>query len=93
MANCHNLFQEFNGELDILSSKKDKMMTSRENLRRKIKDYFKEEHPGYAPKFYIQGSYKLGTCIRTKDDHCDLDDGVYFKSNPDDVTGKRCRTG
>ena len=88
MANCHNLFQEFNGELDILSSKKDKMMTSRENLRRKIKDYFKEEHSGYAPKFYIQGSYKLGTCIRTKDDHCDLDDGVYFKSNPDDVTGE-----
>jgi hypothetical protein len=29
----------------------------------------------------------MGTTIRTKDDTCDLDDGVYFSSNPDDVTG------
>ena len=28
----------------------------------------------------------MGTMIRTKDDTCDLDDGVYFKSNPDNVT-------
>ena len=87
MSNCHNLFQEFNDELEILSSKKDKMITSRENLREKIRDYFAEEHPNYVPSFFIQGSYKLGTCIRTKDDHCDMDDGIYFKSNPEDVTG------
>lgn len=87
MSNCHNLFQEFNDELEILSTKKDKMITSRENLREKIRDYFAEEHPNYVPSFFIQGSYKLGTCIRTKDDHCDMDDGIYFKSNPDDVTG------
>ena len=87
MANCHSLFQEFNDELTILSSKKDKMMTSRDNLREKIRKHFSEHHPDYAPSFYIQWSYKLGTCIRTKDDLCDLDDGVYFKSNPDGVTG------
>ncbi len=88
MANCHALFKEFDGKLDILSSKKDKMMTSRENLRERIRNHFAEKHSAYVPSFYIQGSYKLGTCIRTKDDHCDLDDGVYFKSNPDNVTGK-----
>lgn len=87
MANCHSLFQEFNGELDILASKRVKMMTSRKNLREKIKAHFAENHKGYTPSFFIQGSFKLGTCIRTKDDHCDLDDGVYFKSNPDGVTG------
>lgn len=87
MAKCHNLFLEFDDELDILSSKKSKMMTSRDNLRGKIRDFFAENHPEYVPLFYIQGSYKLGTCIRTKDDHCDLDDGVYFKSNPDGVSG------
>lgn len=87
MSNCHNLFQEFNDELEILSSKKDKMITSRENLREEIRDYFAEEHPNYVPSFFIQGSYKLGTCIRTKYDHCDMDDGIYFKSNPDEVTG------
>lgn len=87
MANCNSLFQSFNGELEILSSKKDKMRTSRENLREQIRDHFTEKHPAYYPSFFIQGSYKLGTCIRTKDDHCDMDDGVYFKSNPENVTG------
>ncbi|MBO6047716.1 MAG: hypothetical protein J6P61_08255, partial [Erysipelotrichaceae bacterium] len=46
-----------------------------------------KNHDGYTPKFFIQGSYKLKTLIRTKDDLCDLDDGVYFKSNPDNVSG------
>ena len=64
------------------------MIASRTNLRNKIKSYFAEKHPGYFPTFFIQGSYKLGTTIRTKDDKCDLDDGVYFKSNPDNVSGK-----
>ena len=88
MANCTKLFIEFNGELSILPSKKDRMISSRENLRRTIREDFEENHPGYKPEFYVQGSYKLGTAIRTKSDHCDLDDGVYFKSNPDDVSGK-----
>ncbi len=87
MSNCQKLFKEFDEELDILPSKKSKMMKSRTNLRETIKAHFAEKHKNYTPSFYIQGSYKLGTCIRTKDDHCDLDDGVYFKSNPDDVTG------
>ncbi len=87
MANCHELFQEFNSELNILSSKKQQMITSKDNLREKIKKDFKENHPGYSPRFYIQGSYKTGTSIRNKEDHCDLDDGVYFKSNPENVAG------
>ncbi len=86
MANCDELFKEFDSNLNILASKKDKMMTSRENLRKRIKEKFKANHPGYSPSFYIQGSYKLGTCIRTKEDNCDLDDGVYFVANPNNVT-------
>lgn len=88
MSNCHNLFTQFEGELEILPSKKGKMIKSRTNLRDKIRAYFKEKHPEYFPSFYIQGSYKLGTSIRTKEDKCDLDDGVYFKSNPANVSGK-----
>lgn len=30
----------------------------------------------------------MGTTIRTKDDTCDLDDGVYFENNPEDVDCK-----
>lgn len=38
MANCHELFSTFNDELKILSSKKDKMITSKDNLRKVIRD-------------------------------------------------------
>jgi hypothetical protein len=86
MANSHNLFQVFNTDLQITDTKKNRLINSRDNLRKKIKDYFTEKHPGYYPKFFMQGSYKMGTLIRRKDDTCDIDDGVYFNSNPDGVT-------
>ncbi|MEM0577796.1 CBASS cGAMP synthase [Flavobacterium polysaccharolyticum] len=83
MANCHNLFGEFNTEVSLTSNKKTKMTTSKDGLRERIRKYFKENHSEYIPKFYIQGSYKMKTGIRTKDDICDLDDGVYFFRTPD----------
>lgn len=82
MSNCHNLFQTFNGNLNITSTKKAKLMTSRDTLRDKIRNHFKEKHPDYKPKFRGQGSYSVGTMIRTKEDTCDLDNGVYFLPKP-----------
>lgn len=87
MANLNHLFKEFDSNLSLTNSKKNHMIDSREHLRTKIKKHFETNHPNYVPKFYIQGSYKLKTVIRTKDDLCDLDDGVYFKNNPDNVIG------
>lgn len=87
MSNLDYLFKQFNNELTITSSKKNDLMESKNHLREKIRNYFKKNHDGYTPQFFIQGSYKLKTLIRTKDDTCDLDDGVYFKGNPDNVTG------
>lgn len=87
MANLNYLFQQFNDELTVTDSKKSRMINSRERLRNKIRKSFEENHKGYSPTFYIQGSYKLKTLIRTKDDTCDMDDGIYFKNNPDNVTG------
>lgn len=83
MANCHHLFGEFKTEISLTSNKKTKMTTSKDGLRERIRKYFKVHHPEYIPKFYIQGSYKMKTGIRTKDDICDLDDGVYFFRTPD----------
>ncbi|NOU46554.1 MAG: hypothetical protein HOO86_05755 [Bacteroidales bacterium] len=87
MANLDSLFKQFDNELNITKTKKDALMRSKNNLRDEIRDHFSENHPKYNPVFFIQGSYKLKTLIRTKDDTCDLDDGVYFKDNPDDVSG------
>lgn len=83
MANCHDLFQGFQKEISIPSKKRDRMLTSKDNLRERIRKHFKEKHPDYTPKFYIQGSHKMKTGIRTKEDICDLDDGVYFLREPD----------
>ncbi len=83
MANCHTLFSTFNNdELKLTGTKKDRMCTSRDDLRKRIKKYFAENHPEYKPRFYIQGSYKMGTVIRTEDDTCDMDNGVYFFPKP-----------
>lgn len=87
MANCNNLFKEFDGNLQITKTKRDAIKKSDDALRERIKKYFKENHPKYKPKFFQQGSSKTKNRIRTKDDTCDLDDGVYFDSNPDNVTG------
>ncbi len=83
MANCHKLFTDFNDEISIGKGKKDKMATSKEALRTRIRKHFKEKHPEYEPKFFIQGSDKMKSGIRTKDDICDLDDGIYFFRKPD----------
>lgn len=82
MANCNNLFKNFNNNLSITKTKKDRLITSKGELRKKIKDHFAAKHPEYVPKFRIQGSYILGTMIRTKDDTCDLDNGIYFFPKP-----------
>lgn len=87
MANLDSLFKQFDNELNVLKTKKEDMISSRNHLRKKIKDYFIANHNEYKPTFYIQGSYKLKTLIRTKEDTCDLDDGVYFIENPDNVSG------
>jgi hypothetical protein len=79
MANCNKLFLDFDVNLNIPPTKKDKLKKSKDEIRTKIKNYFKTNHPDYRPEFYIQGSYKVGTTILTKDNECDLDDGVYFR--------------
>lgn len=86
MANCDDLFQKYNTELQITKTKKDAIKRSHKDLRDSIRTYFKKEHPKYKPTFYIQGSSKIKNRIRTKDDTCDLDDGVYFKDNPENVS-------
>lgn len=91
MANCNNLFQDFHDEISIGKSKKERMMNSKNGLRTRIRKWFKDNHSDYEPKFYIQGSYKMKTGIRTKDDICDLDDGIYFFRQPD-VTATTLQT-
>jgi hypothetical protein len=83
MSDCHNLFQTYHEKILIDTDKKNKINTSKASLRARIRKWFKENQPEYTPKFYIQGSMKMKSAIKTKDDICDLDDGVYFFREPD----------
>ena len=47
MANLDSNFQEFFGELQITDTKRQKMIASHNNLRKKIKNHFKANHPEY----------------------------------------------
>ena len=83
MPNCHKLFIEFNSNTQITSSKREKLKKSKDALRKTIINWFKKNQPDYVPEFYIQGSYKMATLIRTKEDTCDLDDGIHFYTESD----------
>lgn len=91
MANCNKLFLDFNQDLTLTKTKKDRLKTSKDDLRDIIRKSFEAKHPEYVPNFFIQGSYKLKTTIRTKEDECDLDDGIYFFREPD-VTGTQLQS-
>lgn len=82
MANLHSSFLEFYDALQIVKTKRDQIIRSHNNLRKLIKKEFSAKHPEYTIGFWIQGSWKMKTTIRTNDDECDLDDGFYITPEP-----------
>jgi len=83
MANTNSQFQKFNENLKIPSSKISKMNDARESARSTIKEWFKKHKPDYPISFWIQGSHKNHLNIRTENDDCDQDDGIYIDRDPD----------
>ena len=84
MADCHDLFQEFNGEISISKTQGETLKKSRNAIRSRIKKHFKEELEVTAPNFFQQGSFALKTVINPLSGEYDLDDGVYLQHLEDD---------
>lgn len=82
MANLHTNFINFERNISLTTSKKQKLILSRKALEKKIVEYFKSKPQLPTPKFYIQGSYKMGTMVIGKDGDYDVDLGVYFLAKP-----------
>lgn len=78
MANCHSLFQQFNAEIKLSDGMISSLRTSRNAVRKKIREYFKNKGNGFSPRFHGQGSFMMGTIIKPLDGEFDIDDGVYF---------------
>lgn len=87
MANCHDLFTDFNSTIRLKDSKRKSLKKSRKSLRDKIRKYFaNEKKDEIKPKFTLQGSFALDTIVEpipVEDQektllYYDMDDGVYF---------------
>lgn len=82
MANSHTQFLNFERAISISPARKLKLIASRQALQKKIIDYFKANTQLPVPKFYIQGSYKMGTMVLDKSGQYDVDLGLYFLFKP-----------
>jgi hypothetical protein len=99
MANCNNLFQEFNKTIRLDNDRRITLKDRRDNLRSRINNgfnqlkkerYFLEKldiSVDEEMEFQSQGSYVMDTIINPsrKDDEYDIDDGVYFIGHRDAI--------
>jgi hypothetical protein len=85
MANNHEQFIAFDGNIKASDSRRKTLKTNRDALREKVRKYFKENWPDKSqPRFFWQGSYAMFTLLSPiKDENglgaYDLDDGIYFE--------------
>ena len=78
MADMAKEFSQFHGKITLSSAKKASLRTSRDALRERIRNYFKNDLKLPVPKFRGQGSYSMDTMINPLDGEFDIDDGVYL---------------
>ncbi|WP_462251199.1 cyclic GMP-AMP synthase DncV-like nucleotidyltransferase [Ekhidna sp.] len=81
-SDSHNEFLDFNKNLVVTKSKIEKLNRGYNTIKRLLKSYFGEHRDFSIPKFAKQGSSETGTMIRTVDDTCDFDIGIYFFEKP-----------
>jgi hypothetical protein len=87
VANCHKLFLDFNTVIALDSSRKKSLRKSRNAVRDKIREYFRDKQNGFSPKFHGQGSFIMNTIIEPLDGEFDIDDGIYFKVEAEPLQG------
>ena len=94
MANCNEQFLDFDETIKLNDSRVRDLKRTRKRLRKDIRKDFKENHKDeIKPKFWGQGSFKVGTSVNPipkeviKDGKkktllvYDVDDGIYFIGN------------
>lgn len=85
MADCSPQFSEFHGKIDLHKSKKEQLRQSRDGVRERIRNHFKNTRKEKVPKFRGQGSssVKVKTSVNPLDGEYDIDDGVYLQNLPE----------
>lgn len=80
MADCNDLFDKYHDAIKLTSTKRDYLKTSRDAVRDKIRNHFKNALKVNIPKFHGQGSYMTRTIVNPLDREFDIDDGVYLQN-------------
>lgn len=93
MAVLHKEFTGFNTKIKLNDSRIESLKTSRKNIKKQIRQWFKDNKPDeLQPKFKGQGSFEMHTTINpisvmengVEVFKYDLDYGVYFIEDGDD---------
>lgn len=82
MANCHDLFLDFNEKISLSDVQMNELRDSRDAVRDTIIGYFKKENIK-IPDFRQQGSFDIKTIIKPIAKPYDIDYGVYINELPD----------
>ena len=82
MADCHLLLQNFNQVIRLTDSRRQALLTARNDLRNRVANSFnliKQQLPSaHDIEYQTQGSFIMDTIINPISEDYDLDDGIYF---------------
>lgn len=84
MANCNDLFIDFEEKISLSNTQKETLRISRDAIKDTIKNYFKSNDIK-VPDFRQQGSFDMNTIINPNDiqkKRYDIDYGVYIQELP-----------
>ncbi len=80
MANINQAFFDFDDKIKLTKLRKDRIITSRDAVRDKIRKYFSDELKANQPKFRTQGSFTINTALNPiEPNEVDTDDGIYLQ--------------
>lgn len=86
--NINTAFTKFDGNITLSQSKRGSIITSRDAIRDKIRNFFKAKKQK-VPNFCIQGSFATHTALAPlSNEEVDIDDGLYLNNVEPDDTAK-----
>lgn len=87
MANCHELFLQYNAAIKLPEYKRNELIVCRDTLRNSMLKRFDmipmSQRNGHELSFQSQGSFVMDTIINPLNNDYDIDDGVYFQGSLD----------
>lgn len=79
MTDLHNEFTAFHDRIALTSDRKAALLTARDAIRERIRNYFNKTLKIKAPMFRGQGSYAMDTAVNPIAGEYGIDDGVYLQ--------------